>query len=68
MTNTGRWVSVTIDRVPARCSVYITRSGPITAAHAKNIDTDIAGPLVTIDETRTLAWADLDPDGRVDTR
>lgn len=58
-------LSVTIDLLPARCSIEFTFCGPITCANARNIDTGVTGPLVSIDQTLTLRWADLDPDGVV---
>ena len=60
-----RELSVNIDLLPARCSIEFTFCGPIVRANARNIDTDVTGPLVSIDETLTLRWADLDPDGAV---
>jgi hypothetical protein len=56
---------VTIDKVPARCKIMLTFCGPIRGAHAENIDTGVTGPLVSINDTLTLRWADLDPDGLV---
>jgi len=58
-------LSVTIDLLPARCAIEFTFCGPITCANARNIDTGVTGPLVSIDETLTLRWADLDPNGEV---
>jgi hypothetical protein len=58
---------VSIDKVPAHCEVRFVFCGPITCANARNIDTGVTGPLVSIDETLTLRWADLDPDGVVGT-
>ena len=58
-------LSVTIDVLPARCSIEFTFCGPITCVNARNIVTGASGPLVSIDETLTVRWADLDPDGLV---
>lgn len=58
-------LSVTIDKVPARCKVSFLTCGPINGAYAENIDTGTTGPLVDIPDTHVLAWADLDPDGTV---
>ena len=58
-------LSVSIDKLPARCAIEFVFCGPITCANARNIDTDVTGPLVSIDETLTLRWVELDPDGKV---
>jgi hypothetical protein len=59
-------LSVSIDMLPARCKVMFTFCGPITAAYAENIDTGVTGPLVSIlAATKSIQWADLDPDGLV---
>ena len=52
---------VSIDKVPEHCTIQFVFCGPITTAYARNTDTKVEGPLVDVNKTLTLTWADLDP-------